>query len=353
MNLRQLIPHKLKVRYNVLKMNLRGNPVYKIGDYPTGKKIFLFLAADYGNLGDVALTYAEVQFFNKHFPEYTVVDLIIRDSVPGLQFAKANIGKDDLISIIGGGNMGTIYPGLELFRQIIIETFPNHKIISFPQTIHFSDDEAGRMALKKSQKVYSKHKGLVLVAREKRSYDLMKATFPTNTVLLTPDIVFSQNQTQPEMERKGVTLSLRRDIEKKLTKEEDEILHSAIQRNFSEVKVYDTNINKPYLTNEQKYSELHKIWDAYKHSKVVITDRLHGMIFCYITNTPCIVFLNNNHKIEASYEWIKFSKSITLVRSFTKESLDELFQRYNQEVFENTYQSMDRLYAPLLDAISE
>ena len=40
----------------------------------------------------------------------------------------------------------------------------------------------------------------------------------------------------PEMERKGVTLSLRRDIEKKLTKEEDEILHSAIQRNFSEVK---------------------------------------------------------------------------------------------------------------------
>lgn len=351
MNIKQLIPHKLKVQYNVLKMNLKGNPIYKIEDYPAGKKIYLFLAADYGNLGDVALTYAEVQFFNKHFPEYTVVDLIIRNSVEGLQFAKAHVQKDDLISIIGGGNMGTIYPGLESFRQYIIEAFPNHKIISFPQTIHFSDDEAGRKALKQSQKVYSKHSGLVLVAREKKSYDLMKQSFPNNIVLLTPDIVFSQNQTQPELERSGVTLSLRRDIEKKLSKEEDEILHRCIHRNFSEVKEYDTNINKTYLTNEQKYSELHKIWDAYKRSKLVITDRLHGMIFCYITNTPAIVFLNNNHKIEASYEWIKFSKSITLVRGFTEKDLDVLFQRYNQESFENTYQSLDSLYAPLLDAI--
>ena len=28
--------------------------------------------------------------------------------------------------------------------------------------------------------------------------------------------------------------------------------------------------------------------------KVVVTDRLHGMIFCAITGTPCVVFSNYN-----------------------------------------------------------
>lgn len=351
MNLRDLIPHEYKVQFNILKMNLRGNPIYKLSDYPNGKKIYMFLAADYGNLGDVALTYAQLKFLNKHFPEYTVVEIIIRNSVEGLQFAKAHVQNGDIISIIGGGNMGTIYPGLENFRQYIIKAFPNHKIISFPQTIHFSNDEVGRKALAQSQKVYSSHPGFVLVAREPKSFELMRQSFPKNKVLLTPDIVFSQNQSKPEFERKGVTVSLRRDIEKNLTPAQDEILNRCIGHNFSDVRQYDTNINRPYLTTEQKYQELHKIWDAYKRSELVITDRLHGMIFCYITNTPGIIFLNNNHKIEASYEWIKFSTCITLVREFTEDSLNDLFMRYKNTRFENSYQSLDHLYQPLIEAI--
>ena len=45
----------------------------------------------------------------------------------------------------------------------------------------------------------------------------------------------------------------------------------------------------------------------FQKSELVITDRLHGMIFCYITKTPCIVMPNNNHKILMTYE--KNSKS--------------------------------------------
>lgn len=350
-SIKDFIPYSLKVKYHIFRMNRTGNPIYKIEDYPPGKKIFLFLAADYGNLGDVALTYAETEFLKRHFPDYTVVDIIIRNSVEGIHFAKKYATKTDIISIIGGGNMGDLYGGLEGIRRIIINTFPNHKIVSFPQSIHYSNTPSGQASLKEAGRIYGRHKKLVLVARDPRSFEIMQQHFPKNQVLLTPDIVFSQRQTDPVFPRNGVTLSLRRDIEKGLSAEQDKILEKLIQKHFAEITHYDTNIQRSYLSVEDKYRELHNIWNTYKRSRLVITDRLHGMIFCYITNTPCIVLLNNNHKIEFAYEWIKFSRSISLVKTFNENTLDTLLAYYKNADFHDDYQSLDPLFEPLIKAI--
>ena len=40
-------------------------------------------------------------------------------------------------------------------------------------------------------------------------------------------------------------------------------------------------------------------------AKLVITDRLHGMIFAAVSETPAIVIRNYNHKVSGSFEWIK------------------------------------------------
>ena len=40
-------------------------------------------------------------------------------------------------------------------------------------------------------------------------------------------------------------------------------------------------------------------------SELVITDRLHGMIFAAVTETPCIVLNSRSHKIRGCYEWLK------------------------------------------------
>lgn len=349
--LKKAIPHRLKVKYHILKMDLTGNPIYRIEDYPEGKKVYLFLAADYGNLGDVALTLAEIKFLNQQFPEYHVVEIIIRNVVEGIQFAKKNIQKGDLVSIVGGGNMGTLYPGLEMFRQIIIETFPDNKIISFPQSIHFPDDEQGRKTLDTCKSVYSKHKNLTLVAREQTSFDFLKKHFTKNQVLLTPDIVFSLDERQPQFQRNGVLLSLRRDIEKNLSEEESALIKEVLHRHFKEIKYYDTNINKPYLNFEEKTTELNKIWEAYKRSELVVTDRLHGMIFCYITDTPCLAFLNNNHKIESSYEWIRFSESIVLIRHCNREEIEKAIDSIRNRRQEGQYQNLYHRFQPLIEAI--
>lgn len=348
---KKLIIHQIKVWYHILKMDLFGNPIYSIENYPKGKKVYLFLAADYGNLGDVALTVAHIRFFNEHFPQYHVVEIIIRNIIQGIQFARAKIQPGDIVSIIGGGNMGTLYPGLEMFRQIIVETFPKNKIVSFPQSTSFSDDETGRSALKKSISVYSRHKNLILVAREKMSYEFMKQHFKRNTVLITPDIAFSLDETQPKFQRNGVTVSLRRDIEKNLSDSESALIQTFLQENFKEIKHYDTNINRPYLSSEEKVAELHKIWEAYKRSEVVVTDRLHGMIFCYITDTPCIAFLNSYHKIESSYDWIPFAKSIVLVKECNRENLKAALETIKSQNQVSHYRNMEHLYLPMIEAI--
>ncbi|MDN6852548.1 MAG: polysaccharide pyruvyl transferase family protein, partial [Tetragenococcus koreensis] len=46
--------------------------------------------------------------------------------------------------------------------------------------------------------------------------------------------------------------------------------------------------------------------DQIKASEVVVTDRLHGMIFSAITQTPCLVFDNNYGKASAFYyNWLE------------------------------------------------
>ena len=51
----------------------------------------------------------------------------------------------------------------------------------------------------------------------------------------------------------------------------------------------------------------------FSSSKLVVTDRLHGMIFSAITNTPCICFDNKNGKVSAQYEWIRNNSYVKLV----------------------------------------
>jgi pyruvyl transferase EpsI len=70
------------------------------------------------------------------------------------------------------------------------------------------------------------------------------------------------------------------------------------------------------------------------------------MIFSYITNTPCLVFLNNNHKISASYEWIKEQAPIILIKNFDLDSINEAFESLNSS---NTtaYKNLMEKYLPL------
>ena len=296
---------------------------------------FVFLAADYGNLGDVAITYAQTKFLKAKLGNNTeVIEIPISQSLEGLQFVRKYIKAGDIVTSVGGGNLGDLYDQIEYIRQLVVRYFPKNKFISFPQTFDFSDTTEGIKALAVAAKVYNAHPNIFFVAREKTSYDLMKKHFDKTTVLLTPDIVISLNEEHPIQERNGAVICLRGDKEKNLTKEQNFFIQSEIEKRFKKVVFNDTHIDRNQLSIAEREDELQKIWNTFKSAELVITDRLHGMIFCYITNTPCLVFQNNNHKVRETYDWIKENKNINLVEDFSEEYIKKFLTRTNFNVGE-------------------
>jgi len=243
-----------------------------------------------------------------------------------LWFAKKHIKSGDLVTTVGGGNMGDLYDQIEFIRQLVIRFFPNNKVISFPQTFDFSDTITGKKALSKAQKVYNSHKNFTLVAREQTSFRWMQQYFPNANVVVTPDIVLSLDQSEPQKQRKGVVICMRKDAEKSLSNDQNDFIIETARAHFGEPIFYDTHIGKSKMSLAEREDELHKIWDVFKSAELVITDRLHGMIFCQITNTPALVFQNNNHKVRETFDWIKETKSVNLQKSYEPKAITNFFQ---------------------------
>jgi len=291
---------------------------------------YIFLAADYGNLGDVAITYAQTKFL-KEFSNRQVIEIPISKSLEGLWFVKKNIKKGDIVTTVGGGNMGDLYDQIEYIRQLTIRFFPNNRVISFPQTFDFSETEKGKKALNIAKKVYNSHNDFHIVAREKTSYELMKKHFTNANVLLTPDIVLSLDKSEPRKPRKGVVICMRKDAEKHLTDEQSQFILDEIQKNFEDITYYDTHIHRDNLSIEERETELNKIWEVFKRAELVVTDRLHGMIFCQITASPTMVFQNNNHKVRETHDWIKENKGVHLFTEFDENRIREFLENYTYE----------------------
>ena len=298
---------KFKLNYIKSYISYKYNNYLSDKEYRTYKKDkkFLMIGTPYhGNLGDHAITMAQYKFLNNNFKDYNIIELDLREYYSKIDFVKKYINPDDIIIINGGGNFGDEYLFDENIRRDTIKTFINNKIILFPQTIYFKESEKGKKELEVSKNIYNNHNNLTLVAREKISYEKMKKEFNKCNVILTPDIVLYLNEEDYEHNRDGALCCLRSDLESKLTKYQKEFINKELRDKFKKVCITDTVINKN-VNQEERNEFLRNKFNEFKMSELVITDRIHGMIFAAITGTPCIALSNYNYKVKGTYEWIK------------------------------------------------
>lgn len=313
-------------------------------------KVFVMLAADYSNIGDVAISYAQKEFLKRIFPNRDIIEVPVADTCKVYLDMKKNTTSKDIITLIGGGNTCEKYMSIEKYRRFIIKKFKNNKIIAFPQTIDFSNDRTGRYALDKSKKIYSKNKNLILSAREAVSYNEFKKQFTENRVIYVPDIVLSLNKKNVSS-RKGIVITLRDDQEKKLSVNDEKKLKRKLELIFNDITYMDTCVSE--FEYEKRLIYLDEILNTYRNSELVITDRLHGMIFCVITGTPCIVLPNSNHKITQTYsDWLQECTYVKLVDKFEVNYIlniiDEMKNKKDQQSF-NLNNKYDNLKEILLN----
>lgn len=260
------------------------------------------------NLGDSAIALAQAAFLQKcGFSADRVLEISFQEySRYHKQIQKA-IRKTDLITQLGGGNMGSQWKEEEDFHRQVVKDFPSNPMFIFPQTIHYSSTESGEAEKQASVSVYNGRKNLTIVAREQTSYGIMSSLYPDTPVLLTPDIVLSATMdtfgVKPQP-RSGVLLCMRSDAERSMSDDTRTSIEHAVEVTENPFRYMDMYSDCP-VTKENRTDCVRRKMEEFAAAKLVITDRLHGMVFAAITETPCIVFSNYNHKVRGTYEWIK------------------------------------------------
>lgn len=84
-------------------------------------------------------------------------------------------------------------------------------------------------------------------------------------------------------------LCLRNDLEKTRTEQQEKEIRRVAGGIFGD-DVCDTDMCVDHMILPQnRADELNSKYEQFKHAQLVITDRLHGMIFAAITGTPCVV----------------------------------------------------------------
>lgn len=307
----------MRIKFKKIHTKIRANLFWwKSLRIPFGKKVYFIGTPEYTNLGDSAIAIAQILFLEKcGYKKKNIKEFSQSEYTYNSVIIQRYIGKRYLICGIGGGNMGNLWYNEELFRYSFIDAFPDNPIVIFPQTIFFTDDENGRRAKEDSLKHYENQKNLTLVAREKKSYDTLNELYHNTKNLLSPDIVLSTTMKDYNVsvnDRSGVLLVFRSDSEKSMTDDDRDSIKAFLDDNNLMYRETDMYSDCP-VTKENRIDLVSKKMQEFADSKLVITDRLHGMIFAVITETPCIVFSNNHHKIKGTYDWISYLPYIEFV----------------------------------------
>lgn len=295
------VPWKSRIAYAISRRQT-GRELTR-GDRP---KAVVALAADYGNLGDIAITFAQTRLIQSCLPDHDIVDFPCARTFSGMKDLEACCSPYDVITIVGGGNMCDLYASLEDARRFVVGRFRRNRIISFPQTMDFSETPRGRRELERSRRAYGRHRALTLFARESVSYGRMRREFPDADVRLAPDVVLSLDAGIPDGVRRGTLLCIRADRESAIGAPERQRLVRALEDALPDVSITDTVLPaEGRLSLEERTQELERILQRVSAAEVVVTDRLHGAIFAAITGTPCVALRNSNHKIAATVgEWL-------------------------------------------------
>lgn len=282
---------------------------YQIDELRQKKKAILVSTAEHDNIGDSAITLAEQKWLLEKLPDYYQIEFSTYKMKEQYAFLHTVLHPEDIFFIQGGGNIGNCYLEEEEMHRRIIADFPNHKIVILPQSIYFDDTEEGKLELEKSKEIYNKHKNLTLCVRGKANDAFAKKHFSSLKIKIVPDMVYAL-KAEYSFKRSGVLAVLRDDKEKILSEKQKENMVCLLEKEF-EYTEYTNNTSDQAITRDKRRLVVKTELNRYAKHELVVTDRLHGMLFSVITGTPCIVLNSGNGKIEDYYEtFLKESNAV-------------------------------------------
>ncbi len=289
----------------------------------SGNRAFLFCTPEHNNLGDHAIAIAQQKYLSDNLTDFSVIEITGNDIKNAIRYIKKVVTSDDLLIITGGGLMGDVWMEEENNVLAVIEGFPQNQIIILPETIFFSDENEEMNRLISSVK---KCKDISVCCREKNSYGFSLNHLTENTYCV-PDMAFYLDEYVDKtlvVERKNnIGLCFRSDAEKlKKCESIADFISSQYGSDYC-IEEFST-IYQNHISPEERNSIVMDFLKNIQKYRLVVTDRLHAMVFCYITNTPCIAIDNKTHKVSGVFELIKDCNYIKLYNNDIDDLLKQL-----------------------------
>jgi pyruvyl transferase EpsO len=277
----------------------------------------------YINIGDLLIMFGTLEFFKKN-------RVLCTHKSTAHNFSPNAISGDTVILLQGGGNFGDLYEIHQNFRRMIVEQFPDNRIILLPQSIYYKSKDR----YKDDCIHFSKHADFHIFTRDKNSLSLAQGL--SKHSYLAPDMAHHLYPIKPTTKPSKKVLAIKRvDIE-------------AVGKNSDGISQYDTVTDWPLLVGDAgkitvwrlyRYFELlstyHLLWlggalglniwlwcakkmvdqaiRLYSEHEYIVTDRLHGHILASLMDKPNTVY-DNSYGKNSSYvkEWTLQSDKVVL-----------------------------------------
>ena len=236
----------------------------------------------------------------------------------------------------------------------ILKLFPDNKVIVLPQSIYYEPTDSGNLKKKNAIRNYHKHPNLYFIAREQNTYNLLKNELMAGKdgcFALTPDIALYLKY-ESLGNRNKILWCLRHDGEKNNNSNVivKHIKYLLDKHEFSH-EYTDTYVNYSIpIENEEK--EVCLKLQEFSKARLVITDRLHGMIYAAISGTPVIAMDNSTGKVGNIYGlWLQ---SIPHIRYVCDKQSAGLAVYDLLNIQDNQYNQAEFVpkYKPIINAIN-
>ena len=267
-------------------------------------RCFLFGTPDHGSLGDHQIVESMKEFLASFAPQMQVQEISMGEYKEKKERLKKLIRKNDVLLLPGGGAFGNLWPRGDILRRDVFASWPDNPKLMFPQSVFFTEDEEGRTLLEKSREVYRGEEAL-LSFRDPVSFETAKKNFSCNMVLV-PDIAAWSDRRYlgKHTGREGILFLARSDRESVLDRDTWEEMQEELLAKGCRVSEKDMVVH-PHVSKASRRVRLDTMLQEIGSSEAVVTDYLHGMIFCAITQTPCVVLGNRYHDIRSSMSWFE------------------------------------------------
>lgn len=339
----------------VRRTKLKNSFYYKDFLKEKETKIIYLAETDHSNLGDHAILYAQHKLIDDQTNQRKYC-FARKDCLAGLDLIQKGIHDNDLILIPGGGWIGSLWKKSGELFLTFLELFKNNKIIVLPQTIYFEHTEYGISQAERFYQAVNHCHDITLYVRDTLSYQYLLTEMPKQTVhikyALIPDMVLSLTpQIYPSLKNHALFV-LRTDREKISDDKLLDSIKSCLLHHGLSIKYSSTHASHSISPKHREIALTTK-WQEFAQARIVVTDRLHGMLFAIINHTPCIALDNLTNKVSGVYhEWLNNVPNVFLISKVSTHS-EELNQIVNKLLNSNQRKFDNTIYKPyFLDIIN-